>query len=170
MNTRQLAVSAYVWSLWLRNPRLAERHGLKTIEGEPIHYGGYTSFFYELDEAGLRAENRLTVRIADSMDAEIPRRNQESHVYKRGGIWYQTYTGAVRSVWLESVGRNRLRSRVGVVSVVEDNLVRINLTTRIHNPGQCTIRLRVCGPNDPAMLVAGSDFSLRLDAGQKPQR
>ena len=105
MNTRQLAVSAYVWSLWLRNPRLAERHGLKTIEGEPIHYGGYTSFLYELDEADLRAENRLTVRIADSMDAEIPRRNQESHVYKRGGIWYQTYTGAVRSVWLESVGR-----------------------------------------------------------------
>ena len=143
---------------------------LKTIEGEPIHYGGYTSFSYELDEADLRAENRLTVRIADSMDAEIPRGKQESHVYKRGGIWYQTYTGAVRSVWLELVGRNRLRSRVGVVSIVEDNLVRINLTTRIHDPGQYTIRLRVCGPNDPAALVAESDFSLWLDAGQKQQR
>lgn len=143
---------------------------LKTIEGEMIHYGEYTSFSYELDEADLRAENRLTVRIADSMDAEIPRGKQESHVYKRGGIWYQTYTGAVRSVWLELVSRNRLRSRVGVVSIVEDNLVRINLTTRIHDPGQYTIRLQVYGPNDPATLVAESDFSLWLDAGQKQQR
>ena len=143
---------------------------LKTIEGEMIHYGEYTSFSYELEETDLRAKNRLTVRIADSMDAEIPRGKQELHVYKRGGIWYQTYTGAVRSVWLELVGRNRLRSRVGVVSIVDNNLVRINLTTRIHDPGQYTIRLRVFGPNDPTTLVAESDFSLWLDAGQKQQR
>ena len=39
--------------------------------------------------------------------------------------------------------RNRLRSRVGVVSVVEDNLVRFNITTRIHDPGLYTVRLQV---------------------------
>lgn len=53
------------------------------------------------------------------MDADIPRGKQESIVYKRGDIWYQTYSGAVRSVWLETVERNRLRSRVGVVNIVE---------------------------------------------------
>ncbi len=143
---------------------------LKTIEGEEIHYGEYTSFSYELNEADLHPENRLTVRIADSMDAEIPRGKQESHVYKRGGIWYQTYTGAVRSVWLEAVGRNRLRSRVGVVSIVEDQLVRINLTPRIHDPGLYTIRLQVFGPDDNATLVAESDFPIRLETGQKQQR
>ena len=85
--------------------------------------------------------NRLTVRIADSMDAEILRGKQQSHVYKRGGIWYQTCSGAVRSVWIEPVERNRLRSRVGAESIVEDDLVRATLTTRIRDPGLYTLHL-----------------------------
>src|SRR3954467_11622747 len=87
---------------------------LDTIEGEDVHVGEYTSFSYELPEELLAPVNRLTVRICDTMDADIPRGKQESHVYKRGGIWYHTYTGAVRSIWIEQVERNRLRSRVGV--------------------------------------------------------
>ncbi|KAB7729273.1 glycoside hydrolase family 2 [Rudanella paleaurantiibacter] len=145
---------------------------LRTVENEDIHYGEYTSFSYELGDNFLRTNNRLTVRIADTMDADIPRGKQESLVYKRGGIWYQTYTGAVRSVWLETVERNRLRSRVGVVSIVEDELVRFNLTTRIHDPGLYTLRLRVFEKNglDTDTPLATEDFPLRLEAGQKNQR
>jgi hypothetical protein len=145
---------------------------LKTIEGEEIHYGEYTSFTYELPAETLHLVNRLTVRITDTMDAETPRGKQESHVYKRGGIWYQTYTGAVRSVWLEAVERNRLRSRVGVISVVEDQLVRFNLTLRIHDAGEYTIRLQVFDPATPTNSgpLAASDFPLRLKAGQWQQR
>ena len=145
---------------------------LKTIEGEDVHYGEYTSFTYELDEAALLPVNRLTVRIADTMDAELPRGKQESHVYKRGGIWYQTYTGAVRSVWLEAVERNRLRSRVGVVSEVEDQLVRFNLTLRLHDAGDYVIRLQIFDPTQPndALPLAESDFGLHMAAGQWQQR
>lgn len=144
---------------------------LCTVEGEEVHIGEYTSFSFELDEKYLKPVNRLTVRICDTMDADIPRGKQESHVYKRGGIWYQTYTGAVRSVWLEPVERNRLRSRVGVVSIVEDNLVRFNLTTRIHDPGDYTIRLKVYRRRqDSPEPLAMADFPLRLEAGQKQQR
>lgn len=155
----------YETRVWLNG------HLLRTIEGEDVHYGEYTSFSYELQEEALRPVNRLTVRIADTMDAEIPRGKQESYVYKRGGIWYQTYSGAVRSVWLETVERNRLRSRFGVVSIVEDQLVRFNLTTRIHDPGCYTLRLKVFGNNQASDTpIAVSDFSLRLEAGQKNQR
>lgn len=144
---------------------------LKTIEGEEVHVGGYTSFSYELEESILQSINRITVRIEDTMDADTPRGKQESYVYKRGGIWYQTYTGAVRSVWIETVERNRLRSRVGVVSIVEDNLVRFNLTTRIHDPGDYTIRLKVFKRRqDDDEPIATDDFALRLDEGQKQQR
>ncbi|HEU0136785.1 MAG TPA: glycoside hydrolase family 2 TIM barrel-domain containing protein [Flavobacterium sp.] len=144
---------------------------LKTINGEEIHTGGYTSFSYELPDALLKQNNRLTVRIEDTMDADVPRGKQESYVYKRGGIWYQTNSGAVRSVWLETVERNRLRSRVGVVSIVEDNLVRFNLTTRIHDPGQYTIRLKVYNrKQDNEEPVATDDFPILLAAGQKRQR
>ncbi len=144
---------------------------LRTIEGEAVHYGEYTSFSFELRPEHLRPVNRLTVRIADTMDAETPRGKQESHVYKRGGIWYQTHTGAVRSVWLEMVERNRLRSRVGVESVIEDRLVRFNLTTRIQDPGLYTVRLQVFEQNQAgAGPVGEADFPLRLAAGQRQQR
>ncbi|HEY0680154.1 MAG TPA: glycoside hydrolase family 2 TIM barrel-domain containing protein [Chitinophagaceae bacterium] len=144
---------------------------LRTIEGEEVHIGEYTSFSYELNQEILKPLNRITVRISDTMDADIPRGKQESHVYKRGGIWYQTYTGAVRSIWLETVERNRLRSRVGVVSVVEDQLVRFNLSTRIHDPGCYTLRLKVFHRKQESKEpLATADFPLRLEAGQKQQR
>jgi hypothetical protein len=144
---------------------------LKTIEGELVHVGEYTSFSYELPEETLCPVNRLTVRIADTMDADIPRGKQESHVYKRGGIWYQTYTGAVRSIWLEPVSRNRLRSRIGVVSIVEDNLVRFNLTTRIHDAGEYTIKLNVFNRKQQSKTpIATDQFHLFLEEGQKRQR
>lgn len=144
---------------------------LKTVEGEEVHVGEYTSFSYELSPHHLHLQNRLTVRIADTMDADIPRGKQESHVYKRGGIWYQTYTGAVRSVWLEAVERNRLRSRVGVVSLVEDNLVRFNLTTRIQDPGQYTLRLKIYNRKATSEVpLAEDNFPLKLERGEKQQR
>jgi len=144
---------------------------LRTIEGEEVHIGEYTSFSYELDPGILRPINRLTVRIADTMDAEIPRGKQESHVYKRGGIWYHTYTGAVRSIWLETVERNRLRSRVGVVSTIEDNLVLFNLTPRIHDPGLYKLRLKIYHrkQESPDPIVV-DEFDFFLEAGEKRQR
>ncbi|CAN5900729.1 glycoside hydrolase family 2 [soil metagenome] len=155
----------YETRVWLNGRQLT------TIEGEEVHYGEYMSFSYEINEEVLLPVNHLTVRIASTMDAEIPRGKQESHVYKRGGIWYQTYTGAVRSVWIEAVERNRLRSRLGVVSVVEDRLVRFNITARIHDPGQYTIRLSVYERNqDGGEPLATSDFPLLLEVGQKQQR
>ncbi|QHL86711.1 glycoside hydrolase family 2 [Nibribacter ruber] len=154
----------YETRVWL-NGRL-----LHTIDGSDVHYGEYTSFSYELNEEHLLPVNHLTVRIADTMDAEIPRGKQESHVYKRGGIWYQTYTGAVRSVWLETVERNRLRSRVGVISIIEDSLVRFGITTRIHDPGQYTLRLKIFDRDDQqGEPLSTADFPLRLEAGQKHQ-
>ncbi|MBD0368632.1 MAG: glycoside hydrolase family 2, partial [Flavisolibacter sp.] len=51
---------------------------LHTIEGEEVHKGEYTSFSYELPEYILKPVNRLTVRISDTMDADIPRGKQES--------------------------------------------------------------------------------------------
>ena len=144
---------------------------LKTIEGEEVHLGEYTSFSYELTDEILEPVNRLTVRIADTMSADLTRGKQESSVYKRGGIWYQTYSGAVRSIWLEEVERNRLRSRVGVVSIVEDNLVRFNITTRIHNPGSYVIKLQVYEKKNTGNTpLASSDYPLQLEQGQKQQR
>src|SRR4051812_7866788 len=155
----------YETRVWLNG------HPLITIEEQDVHYGEFTSFSYELPEAHLRDVNRLTVRIEDSLDADIPRGKQESHIYKRGGIWYQTHSGAARSVWLEVVERNRLRTRIGAIATVEDRFARFNVTTRIHDPGEYTIRLSVYERNsDNSQPIATSDFKLRLAEGEKHQR
>jgi hypothetical protein len=154
---------SYETRVWLNG------HPLQTVEGEDVHFGAYTSFSYELPDEYLLPRNRLTVQIAHSLDAEIPRGKQESRVYKRGGIWYQTISGPVRSVWLEPVKRNRLRSRLGVISTIEDRLVEFILTARIHDPGIYTLRLLVA-PLRSKQPMAISEVKLPLEAGQKRQR
>lgn len=153
----------YETRVWLNG------HPLETVEGEEAHLGEYTSFSYELPPEHLQKVNRVTVRISDSMDAEIPRGKQQSHVYKRGGIWYQTYTGAVRSVWLEPVERNRLRSRLNVISSFRDRFVAFDLTTRIHDPGLYSLRLTVT-PRGGLQPIASMEVRLPLEAGEKRQR
>ena len=146
---------------------------LKTIEGEEVHYGEYTSFSYELPPELLKPVNRLTVRVVDTLDADIPRGKQASRVYKQGGIWYQTVSGAVRSVWIEPVGRNRLRSRLGVISNLRDRLVEIDFTTRIHDPGVYRLRLTATAHNNSGngkFRPVKAEFELTLNEGERVQR
>jgi beta-galactosidase/beta-glucuronidase len=147
---------------------------LKTIEGEEVHFGEYNSFSYELPPQLLAPVNRLTIRVSDTIDSQIPRGKQASRVYKQGGIWYQTISGAVRSVWIEPVGRNRLRSRLGVISSLRDRLVEFDLTTRIHEPGVYRLQLTITpqGENnaDGGEKPIKAEFQLPLETGERQQR
>jgi beta-galactosidase/beta-glucuronidase len=152
----------YETRVWLNG------HLLRTIEGAEAHFGKYTSFSYELPNGLLQAENRLTVRVADSMDTEIPRGKQESRIYKRGGIWYQTISGAVRDIWLEPIERNFLRSRLTVSSQIESNIVQFYFTTLVHDPGlyKLTLTTNLLGSDQPATIA---EYQLPLGAGEKSQ-
>lgn len=159
----------YETSVWLNG------FPLKTIENEDVHFGEYSSFSYELPLNLLKPVNRLTVRVADTLSAEIPRGKQASRVYKQGGIWYQTISGAVRSVWIELVGLNRLRSRLGVISSLGDRLVEFDFTTRIHEPGLYKLRLSatpIATKNGHAedLKTAQAEFELSLEYGEQVQR
>ncbi|HLM60111.1 MAG TPA: beta galactosidase jelly roll domain-containing protein, partial [Pyrinomonadaceae bacterium] len=156
----------YETRVWLNGVQL------KTIEGEKAHFGEYTSFSYELPPEILQPTNRLTLRVVDTIDAEIPRGKQASRVYKQGGIWYQTISGAVRSVWIEPVGRNRLRSRLGVWSSLRDHLVEFDFTTRIHDAGLYRLRLTVTprNKNNAEKDPVTAEFDLQLETGEFVQR
>ena len=147
---------------------------LETIEGEAVHFGEYTSFSYELPPELLQTVNRLTIRVVDTIDADIPRGKQASRVYKQGGIWYQAISGAVRSVWIETVGRNRLRSRLGVISSLRDRLVEFDFTTRIHQAGKYLLRLTVTTHGDSEADKNANpmtaQFDLSLEPGERVQR
>jgi beta-galactosidase/beta-glucuronidase len=152
----------YETRVWLNGVELV------TTEGEAVHLGEYTSFSYELPEEHLLDVNRLTVRVADSLDPERPRGKQESRVFKRGGIWYQAISGPVRSVWLEPVERNRLRSRLSVVSHVSEGLVEFGVTTRVRDPGRYRLHVVVAGL-DKDEPCASLDATLDLEAGERRQ-
>jgi hypothetical protein len=154
----------YETRVWLNG------HPLATVEGETVHLGEYTSFSYELPAALLRPRNRLTVRIVDTLDADIPRGKQASRVYQRGGIWYQTISGALRSVWLEPVDRNRLRSRLAVRAEIASRLVEFTVTARIHDPGPYVLRLTVTPRGETTPIVAAGEFPLHLRSGESRQR
>jgi hypothetical protein len=141
---------------------------LRTVEGEEAHLGEWTSFSFELPPEQLAPVNRLTVRVADSLDPDRPRGKQESHVYKRGGIWYQAISGPVRSVWIEPVGRNRLRSRLGVASRVRDGLLDVRVTARVHDAGVYRLRLAITALGDDQPL-ASAEVQLPLEVGATPQ-
>jgi beta-galactosidase/beta-glucuronidase len=145
---------------------------LKTIEGEESHLGEYNSFSYELPPELLKKKNRLTIRVFDPVDSDIPRGKQASRVYKQGGIWYQTISGAVRSVWIEPVKRNRLRSRVTVSSSLRNRLAEFDLTLRARDAGNYLLRLTVTAHDSTTteMPVAVAEFPLVLEAGERPQR
>ncbi len=74
-----------------------------------------------------------------------------------------------RSIWLEPVQRNRLRSRLGVISSIENRLVEFDLTTRVHDPGIYTLRVVVAERGEQQPL-AMEEFPLPLERGQKRQR
>jgi beta-galactosidase/beta-glucuronidase len=141
---------------------------LTTIEGEDVHLGEYTSFSFELPDELIRDVNRLTVRVADSLDPDRPRGKQESRVYKRGGIWYQAISGPVRSVWLEPVERNRLRSRLSVVTQISEGLVELGVTTRVRDAGTYRLHL-VVAALDQDEPCATRDVELVLEPGDRRQ-
>ena len=141
---------------------------LLTIEGEKAHLGEYTSFSYELPREQLAAINRITVRVSDTLDPDTPRGKQESRVYKRGGIWYQTISGPVRSIWIEPIERNRLRSRLEVMSSIDERLVELQLTTRVHDPGLYQLRVVVSALGGHEPLVS-KEVELPLELGEQRQ-
>lgn len=69
---RQLTFGAcgYETCVWLNGV------ALKTMEGELVHLGEYTSFSYELEDEMLVEHNRITVMIKSSMDADTTRGKQ----------------------------------------------------------------------------------------------
>lgn len=63
------------------------------------HEGGYLPFSFDISDV-LEEENRLEVRVIDSLDLDYPYGKQTK---KRGGMWYTPVSGIWQNVWIESV-------------------------------------------------------------------
>ena len=64
------------------------------------HEGGYLPFTFDITDHVTEGENRLTVRVTDTLSARYPYGKQRK---ARGGMWYTPISGIWQSVWLECV-------------------------------------------------------------------
>ncbi len=75
------------------------------------HEGGYLPFSADITDAlgeyPLSKVHKLRVEVTDGLDTTYPYGKQSK---KRGGMWYTPVTGIWKSVWLESVPKDFIRS------------------------------------------------------------
>ena len=144
---------------------------LRTIEGSEVHRGEYTLFSCEVPLDLLNpcgAPNHVTIRTADSLDPDLPRGKQQSNVNKRGGIWYQTISGPVRSIWIEPVPANRLRCKLEVHPGDEEGLVEFTLTTHVRDAGNYVFSLQVFDPFSGESREGSAIASAQVVTSLKP--
>lgn len=73
------------------------------------HRGGYARFSFEITDVAHVGENSLVVKVEDSYDAHQPRGKQrwKDNNY---GCWYVQTTGIWKTVWLESLPQEYLKT------------------------------------------------------------
>lgn len=81
------------------------------INGEYVgkHIGGYSRFSFDIENYLVEGENDITVKVEDSLSKNQPRGKQR---YKKESwkCWYIQTTGIWKTVWLEWVSKQYLKS------------------------------------------------------------
>ena len=104
-----------------------------TLNGKHLgkHVGGYLPFEFDVTNALIDGENKLTVVVADELDHDLAWGKQRRD---RGGMWYTPISGIWQAVWLEEVPENRIES------------IRIT-------PDLCGVKITVKGGEDEKKLT-----------------
>lgn len=89
--------SDYYTKVWLNGELLGD------------HRGGYERFSFDLENYLVEGENRITVRVVDSLMNEQPR-GKQTWKEETFGCWYVGTTGIWKSVWLEKAAFNGLQA------------------------------------------------------------
>ncbi len=71
------------------------------------HIGGYLPFEYDITDCIKSGENTITVEVRDELDHTLAWGKQRRD---RGGMWYTPISGIWKSVWLEVVPKNYIKS------------------------------------------------------------
>lgn len=80
------------------------------------HVGGYLPFSFNITNYLLKGENKLKVKVVDSLSHDYPYGKQKKN---NGGMWYTPVSGIWQSVWIEAVP----------LQYIEDLKITANLTS-----------------------------------------
>ena len=140
------------------------------------HEGGYLPFTYDITESLEEGENRLLVRVRDTLSAGYPYGKQRR---RRGGMWYTPVSGIWQSVWLECVPENYIQNlqvtadeRRVRLAVTSPRDCGISVTVRLHDGGLYTVRTKEKELEidlGKIRLADGSDYRPVLWTPEHPQ-
>lgn len=103
------------------------------------HVGGYLPFTFDITEA-LRDQNKLLVKVTDTLDTDIPYGKQQK---KRGGMWYTPISGIWQPVWIECVPTQYIKD--------------IRITTSLHS---VTVSV-FGGAEEKTISFGGKEYTFR---------
>ena len=94
------------------------------INGHKVgsHEGAYSRFDFVITDYLIIGENRITVRVEDSLSCEQPRGKQR-WLKDNFGCWYVQTTGIWKSVWLEYFNSETSLNSVKITPKLDEDLV-----------------------------------------------
>ncbi len=99
------------------------------------HEGGYLPFTFDITDALVTGENRITLTVTDELDTDLAYGKQTK---KRGGMWYTPVSGIWQSVWAESVPKCYFHS-LSITTTLDTLYVQVEggseeKTITVHTP------------------------------------
>ncbi len=99
------------------------------------HEGGYLPFTFDITNALVTGENRITLTVTDELDTDLAYGKQTK---KRGGMWYTPVSGIWQSVWAESVPKCYFHS-LSITTTLDTLYVQVEggseeKTLTVHTP------------------------------------
>ncbi|NLK27796.1 MAG: glycoside hydrolase family 2 [Clostridiales bacterium] len=97
------------------------------------HRGGYARFSFDITDLVFEGVNTIVVRAKDAMDTQQPRGKQR-WISENFGCWYVQTTGIWKTVWMEFVGTEHIRSLKITPQFADSTVVvEADIETKIYN-------------------------------------
>lgn len=111
----------------LLNFNAVDFHAIVFLNGKYLgeHWGGYTSFDFDVSDVLKERDNHLVVRVFDPYDPNY-HRGKQYWEKEPSRCWYTPNSGIWQSVWLESYVRDYL-DRVLITPDIDKNTVRFEI-------------------------------------------
>lgn len=97
------------------------------------HTGGYTRFSFDITNLLQEGENKITVKVEDSPDAQQPRGKQRWKEYSFGCRYIQT-TGIWKTVWLEFLSKENIE-KVKMTPLLSEHCIEIEWNVKAKKYG-----------------------------------
>ena len=129
-----------------------------------LHFGGYTSFAFDITDALQVGENTILISAKDEVRNPMQANGKQSRVYPSRGCDYTRTTGIWQTVWLEFIPENHIKS---VKFYPNTNNGSVNIEANLAGYGKLEVKALYDGREmGCASCTAGGVVDLHIDLAE----